>query len=81
MSRGRGRDPSMQAMLTQIELMSRPHVIVDLHNPEINRMVQEFRRPKAKWERPLQHKWVQPYDLQDVTDKYAEAWSPMELFD
>lgn len=81
MSRGRGRDPSMQAMLTQIELMSRPHVIVDLHNPVINKMVQEFRRPKAKWERPLQHKWVQPYDLQDVTDKYAEAWSPMELFD
>lgn len=71
----------MHAMLTQIELMSRPHVIVDLHNPEIHRMVQEFRRPKAKWERPLQHKWVQPYDLQDVADKYAEAWRPMELFD
>lgn len=77
----RERDISMQAMLTQIGLMSRPHVIVDLHNPEIRRMVQEFRRPKAKWERPLQHKWVQPYDLQDVTGRYAEAWSPMELFD
>ena len=79
--RSRGRDPSMHAMLVQIELMSKPHVIVDLHNPEIHRMVQEFRRPKAKWERPLQHKWAQPHDLQDVTDRYAEAWSPMELFD
>ena len=77
----RRRDHSMQAMLTQIELMSKPHVIVDLHNPVIHRMVQEFRRPKAKWERPLQHKWSQPHDLQDVQDRYAEAWSPMELFD
>lgn len=79
--RSRGRDPSMQAMLTQIELMSRPHVIVDLHNPVIHRMVQEFRRPKAKWERPLQHKWSQPPELHDAPDRYADAWSPMELFD
>ena len=77
----RRRDPSMQAMIVQIELMARPHVIVDLHNPVIHRMVQEFRRPKAKWERPLQHKWSQPHDLQDVPDRYAEPWSPMELFD
>jgi len=76
-----GRDPSMHAMLVQIELMSKPHVIVDLHNPVIHKMVQEFRRPKALWERPLQHQWSQPHDLQDVTDKYAEAWRPMELFD
>ena len=77
----RSRDLSMQAMLTQIDLMSRPHVIVDLHNPEIHRMVQEFRRPKAKWERPLQHKWSQPPELHDAPDRYADAWSPMELFD
>lgn len=77
----RERDISMQAMLTQIELMSRPHVIVDLHNPVIHRMVQEFRRPKAKWERPLQHKWSQPPELHDAPDRYADAWSPMELFD
>lgn len=77
----RERDISMQAMLTQIELMSRPHVIVDLHNPEIHRMVQEFRRPKAKWERPLQHKWSQPPELHDAPDRYADAWSPIELFD
>ena len=77
----RSRDLSMQAMITQIELMSRPHVIVDLHNPEIHRMVQEFRRPKAKWERPLQHKWSQPPELHDAPDRYADAWSPMELFD
>ena len=75
------RDLSMQAMITQIELMSRPHVIVDLHNPVIHRMVQEFRRPKAKWERPLQHKWSQPPELHDAPDRYADAWSPMELFD
>ena len=74
-------DTSMQAMLTQIELMSRPHVIVDLHNPVIRKMVQEFRRPKAKWERPLQHKWSQPPELHDAPDRYADAWSPMELFD
>lgn len=79
--RSRGRDPSMQAMLTQIELMSKPHVIVDLHNPVIHRMVQEFRRPKAKWERPLQHKWSQPPELHDAPDRYADAWRPMELFD
>lgn len=79
--RSRGRDPSMHAMLTQIELMSKPHVIVDLHNPEIHRMVQEFRRPKAKWERPLQHKWSQPPELHDAPDRYADAWRPMELFD
>lgn len=79
--RSRGRDPSMHAMLVQIELMSKPHVIVDLHNPEIHRMVQEFRRPKAKWERPLQHKWSQPPELHDAPDRYADAWSPMELFD
>lgn len=77
----RERDISMQAMLTQIELMSRPHVIVDLHNPVIHNMVQEFRRPKAKWERPLQHKWSQPPELHDAPDRYADAWSPMELFD
>lgn len=77
----RRRDPSIQAMLVQIELMSKPHIIVDLHNPVIHRMVQEFRRPKAKWERPLQHKWSQPHDLQDVPDRYSEPWSPMELFD
>lgn len=77
----RSRDLSMQAMITQIELMSRPHVIVDLHNPVIHRMVQEFRRPKAKWERPLQHKWSQPPELHDAPDRYADAWSPMELFD
>ena len=77
----RRRDNSMQAMLTQIELMSKPHVIVDLHNPVIHRMVQEFRRPKAKWERPLQHKWSQPPELHDAPDRYADAWSPMELFD
>ena len=71
----------MQAMLTQIELMSRPHVIVDLHNPVIHKMVQEFRRPKAKWERPLQHKWSQPPELHDATGRYADEWSPMELFD
>ena len=79
--RSRRRDPSIQAMLTQIELMSKPHVIVDLHNPVIHRMVQEFRRPKAKWERPLQHKWSQPPELHDAPDRYADAWSPMELFD
>lgn len=79
--RSRGCDPSMHAMLTQIELMSKPHIIVDLHNPEIRRMVQEFRRPKAKWERPLQHKWSQPPELRDASDRYADAWSPMELFD
>lgn len=79
--RSRGRDPSMHAMLVQIELMSKPHVIVDLHNPEIHRMVQEFRRPKAKWERPLQHKWSQPPELHDAPDRYADAWRPMELFD
>lgn len=79
--RSSGRDPSMHAMLTQIELMSKPHVIVDLHNPEIHRMVQEFRRPKAKWERPLQHKWSQPPELHDAPDRYADAWRPMELFD
>lgn len=79
--RSRGRDPSMHAMLVQIELISKPHVIVDLHNPEIHRMVQEFRRPKAKWERPLQHKWSQPPELHDASDRYADAWSPMELFD
>ena len=66
----RERDISMQAMLTQIELMSRPHVIVDLHNPVIHNMVQEFRRPKAKWERPLQHKWSQPPELHDAPDRY-----------
>lgn len=77
----RSRDLSMQAMLTQIELMSKPHVIVDLHNPVIHRMVQEFRRPKAKWERPLQHKWSQPPELHDAPDRYADVWSPMELFD
>lgn len=79
--RSRGRDPSMHAMLVQIELMSKPHVIVDLHNPVIHKMVQEFRRPKAKWERPLQHKWSQPPELHDAPDRYADAWSPMELFD
>lgn len=79
--RSRGRDPSMHAMLVQIELMSKPHVIVDLHNPVIHKMVQEFRRPKAKWERPLQHKWSQPPELRDAPDRYADAWSPMELFD
>lgn len=79
--RSRGRDPSMHAMLTQVELMSKPHVIVDLHDPEIHRMVQEFRRPKAKWERSLQHKWSQPPELHDAPDRYADAWSPMELFD
>lgn len=79
--RSRGRDPSMHAMLVQIELMSKPHVIVDLHDPEIHRMVQEFRRPKAKWERPLQHKWSQPPELHDAPDRYADTWSPMGLFD
>ena len=57
----RERDISMQAMLTQIELMSRPHVIVDLHNPVIH--------------------WSQPPELHDAPDRYADAWSPMELFD